>query len=178
MQPSPMAETSRSVYRCSLLHCVPPSGVRRLGLVDRERRRQVAVGIDLREQLLGLLLDGCDGVGAGNPAQRRLLLVDDGDQGLRELGGIVGLLAAHRLPGGPGLGGALGVVVDRQVGVGGGLLREQLGAEEARLDDRGVDAERLDLEPQRLHPSFEPELRGGVGRAELLPDDARRSRRS
>jgi hypothetical protein len=35
-----------------------------------------------------------------------------------------------------------------------------------------VDAERLDLEPQRLHPPLNPELRGGVGRAELLPDDA------
>ena len=45
-------------------------------------------------------------------------------------------------------------VLDRQVGVGGGLACEQLGAEEARLDDGRVDAERLDLEAQRLHPSL------------------------
>jgi hypothetical protein len=35
-----------------------------------------------------------------------------------------------------------------------------------------VDTERLNLEPQRLHPPLNPELRGGVGRAELLPHDA------
>jgi len=81
-------------------------------------------------------------------------LVDDGHEGLRELGGIVCLFAAHRFPRGPGLGGALGVVVDRQVGVGGGLACEQLGAEEARFDDRRVDAERLNLEAQGLHPSL------------------------
>jgi hypothetical protein len=44
----------------------------RLGLVDRERRREGAVGIDLREEFVGLLLDGRDRVGACNPAQRRL----------------------------------------------------------------------------------------------------------
>jgi hypothetical protein len=38
-----------------------------LSLVERERRRQVAVRIDLREQLLGLLLEGSDRVGASNP---------------------------------------------------------------------------------------------------------------
>jgi hypothetical protein len=124
----------------------------------------------------GLLLDGSDRVGAGNPAQRRLLLVDDGYQSLRQLGRVVGLLPAQRFPGGPGLGSALGVVVDRQVGVGGGLVREQIGAKETRLDDHGVDAERLDLEPQRLHPSLESELRGGVGRAERLPHDPGRRR--
>jgi hypothetical protein len=35
-----------------------------LSLVERERRRQVAVGIDLREQLIGPLLDGLVGVAA------------------------------------------------------------------------------------------------------------------
>jgi hypothetical protein len=35
-------------------------------LVDRERRRQVAVGIDLGEQFAGLLLDGRDRIRACN----------------------------------------------------------------------------------------------------------------
>src|SRR3954453_13513402 len=101
-----------------------------LSLVERERRRKVAVGINLREQLVGLLLDGLDRVGASNPAQRWPFLVDDRDPSLGELRGITALLAAHRLPGGAGLGGPLGVVVDRQLGVGRRLLFEQLGAEE------------------------------------------------
>src|SRR5438105_4970548 len=91
----------------------------RLELVDRERRRQVTVGVDLIEQLVGLPLDGLDRVGARNPAQRRLLLVDEGDQSLREFRGVAALLATHRLPGGPSLRGPFGVVLDRQLGVGG-----------------------------------------------------------
>jgi hypothetical protein len=39
---------------------------------------------------------------------------DDGDQSLRELRRVAALLAAHRFAGGARLGGALGVVVDRQ----------------------------------------------------------------
>ena len=112
---------------------------------------------------------------ASAPATQRsggVLLVDDREQSLGELGGIVCLLAAHRLPGRPRLGGALGVVVDRQLGVGGGIVGEQLCAEEAGFDDRGVDAERLDLEAQRLHPPLDAELGGGVGGAEGLAGDA------
>ena len=60
----------------------------RLVLVDGERRREVAVGIDLREKVVGLLLDGLDRVGSCNPAQRRLLLVNDGDQSFGELRGV------------------------------------------------------------------------------------------
>src|SRR5579864_1833784 len=82
---------------------------------------------------------------------------------LASLAGSLVCFAAHRFPRWAGLGGALGIVVDRQVGVGGGLLREQIGAEEPWLDDRGMDAERFDLEPQRLHPSLQAELRSGVG---------------
>ena len=37
-------------------------------LVERERRREVTVRVDLREQRPGLLLDGLDRVSAGNPA--------------------------------------------------------------------------------------------------------------
>jgi hypothetical protein len=35
--------------------------------------REFAVGVGLGEQLLGLLLKGCDGVSAGSKAQRRLV---------------------------------------------------------------------------------------------------------
>ena len=63
-------------------------------LVDRQRRGQLAVGVDLRKQVLGLRLDGLDRVSACNPPQRWLLLVEDGDQSLRELRRIAALLAA------------------------------------------------------------------------------------
>jgi uncharacterized protein YndB with AHSA1/START domain len=56
-----------------------PRAFSELELVDRERRREVAIGIDLREEFVGLLLDSRDRVGACNPAQRGLLLSDDGD---------------------------------------------------------------------------------------------------
>jgi hypothetical protein len=45
---------------------------------------------------------------------------------------------------------ALGVVVDRRLGVVRRLPGEQLGAEEAGIDDRRTDAERLDLSRRRL----------------------------
>ena len=143
--------TSARIASCDGL----PALTSGLSLVERERRRQVAVGIDLREQLVGLLLDGCNCISACNPMQGRLLLVDDGHEGLRELGGIVCLFAAHRFPRGPGLGGALGVVVDRQVGVGSGFACEQLGAEEARLDDFVVWMPNGSISKRRdsIHPS-------------------------
>ena len=40
------------------------------GVVVCERRGQCTVGTRLGKQLLGLLLEGLDGVGAGGPAQR------------------------------------------------------------------------------------------------------------
>lgn len=67
-------------------------------LVDRKRRGQVAVGIDLGEQFVGLLLDGRNSVGARNPAHGWMLLVDDGEQSVRELGGVAAclpLMASH-----------------------------------------------------------------------------------
>ena len=71
---------------------------------------------------------------------------------------------------------------DMRAGIGsvdrcGGVLRrlggEQLGAEESRVDDRGVDAERLDLGGERLHPAVDAELRGGVGGAVLEAGEPR-----
>jgi hypothetical protein len=100
-------------------------------------------------------------------AQRRVLLVDEPEQRLGELGGIVCLLAAHRLPGRPSLGGPLRVVVDRQLGVGCEVGGEQLGAEEARFDDGGVDPERLDQRRPSPHPR--PTTAKFVGRGETPP---------
>jgi hypothetical protein len=117
-------------------------------------------------------VDRADGVGAGDPAQRRMLLVDDFEQSLGELGGIVICLLLIDSQAGRVWGGPLGVVVDRQLGVGAGVVGEQRGGEKARLDDRGADAERLDLEAQRLHPPLDPELGGSVGGAERLAGDA------
>ncbi len=67
------------------------------GLVDCERRRQVAVGVDLGEQLICLLLDRRDRIGARDPAQRRVV-VDEGDESVRELRGsppCLPLIASH-----------------------------------------------------------------------------------
>jgi hypothetical protein len=71
----------------------------------------------LGEEVLGFLFEGCYGVGAGGEAQRRLVLACDLEQGVGELGGITSLLAVHGVPGSDGLLGALGVVVDRGLGV-------------------------------------------------------------
>jgi hypothetical protein len=48
---------------------------------------------DLCEKLLGLDRDALDGVGAGDEAQRRLVLAGKGQQGMGELGGVAGLLS-------------------------------------------------------------------------------------
>src|SRR6266540_5200652 len=57
-------------------------------LVDRQRRRQLAEGVDLLLQGCDLLLGRGDGVGAGDEAAWRLLLVNDGQQRLCELGRV------------------------------------------------------------------------------------------
>jgi hypothetical protein len=128
------------------------------------------VGIDLVEQFPRLLFDTLDGVGAGDPAQRRLGLVGEVDECGCQLGGIAPLLTVHAVPRLDSLPGALGVVVDRGLGVVRRLRGEQVGAEEPGLDHRRPDAERSDLRGQRLHPALQRELRRGVGGAERLPD--------
>ena len=114
-----------------------------------------------------------DRVGAGDEAERRLLLLGDGQQRLGELGRVAGLLAVLALPE-LALGGvALGVVLDGRRGVVRRLLGEQLGAEEPGVDDGRVDAERLDLGGERLHPAVHAELRCGVGGAVLEAGEPR-----
>jgi hypothetical protein len=85
------------------------------------------------EELVGLGLDGRDGSVAGHEPGRRLVLLGDGDDGSGEFSGIAWLLAVHSLPGRLSGGGALGVVVDGQLGPGGGGVYQEFGAEEPRL---------------------------------------------
>ncbi len=94
------------------------------------------MGVGLDEEGPGLLLDGLNCIGAGHKAQRRLVLIGKMDQGIGELCGVASLLAVHCPSTQHGLLGALGVVVDRGLGILGGLRREQFGTEDARLDDR------------------------------------------
>src|SRR5437016_2606129 len=114
-----------------------------------------------------------EGIGAGDEAARRRLLVSDPDERSRELGRIAGLPPVLRLPPLELLRPAVGIVLNRPVGKGHRLFCEELGAEEPWVDDGGVDAERLDLGPQRLHPALETELRRGIGGTELEADEAR-----
>ena len=110
--------------------------------------------------------------GQGDEPARWLLQAGDGEQGLGELGRVAFLLAVHVLVPLHPFGVPVGVVVDRRGGVGGGVRGQQIGAEEARVDDGGGDPERLDLGLQGLHPALHPELRGGVGGVELEPGQA------
>ena len=70
----------------------------RCDLVERERRRQLAVGVDLLLAFGELVLGLRERVGAGDEPERRLLLVGDGQQRLGELGGVAALLAVHAVP--------------------------------------------------------------------------------
>jgi hypothetical protein len=63
------------------------SGDTRFDLVEPQRRRQVAVGVDLLLAFGEFLLGHRDRVGTGYEPERRLRLVGDGQQGLGELGG-------------------------------------------------------------------------------------------
>src|SRR4051812_43717847 len=99
-----------------------------LGVVPSEVGRERSVRVDLREQEAGLLLDTLDGVLAGDPAQRRIVVVAELDERSGELGRVASLLAVHRAPRWDRLRCALGLVVDQHLGERGGLGLQQLGA--------------------------------------------------
>ena len=111
--------------------------------------------------------------GQGDEPAGWLLQAGDGEQGLGELGRVAFLVAVHVLVPLHAFGVPVGVVRDRRGGVAGGVRGQQVGAEEARVDDGGGDPERLDLRLQGLHPALQPELRGAVGGVELEPGQAR-----
>ena len=143
------------------------------GCVVGEGAGQVPEGVGLRLQGLGLLLGELEDGGQGDEPAGWLLQAGDGEQGLGELGGVAFLMAVHVLVPLHAFGVPVGVVRDRRGGVAGGVGGQQVGAEEAGVDDGGGDPERLDLRLQGLHPALQPELRGAVGGVELEPGQAR-----
>src|SRR3990170_4205865 len=102
-----MSVEARGTSRSVVERASAPNGLGRgrsardrggLGLVERQRRRQLAVGVDLLLAFGELLLGLRERVGAGDEPERRLLLVGGGQQRLGELGGVAALLAVHALP--------------------------------------------------------------------------------
>ena len=83
-----------------------------MALIERQRCREVTVGVDLLLQDLDLLLGGADGIGARDEAAGQLFLARERDQRLSELGRIAGLLAVLGVPERQLLLPALAVVVD------------------------------------------------------------------
>ena len=96
-----------------------------------------------------------------------LVVPDELEKRVCELGRFTALLAVHRLPLRDGVLRALRVVLDRGFGEVRGLPGQQVGAKESGFD-QGADAERGDLRRQRLEPALDAELRGGVGGEKLL----------
>ena len=89
------------------------------GGVVCQRRRQVAVGVDLRLEIGDLLLGRGDGIGSRDETARRVLFARDRDQRLGQLRRVAGLLAV--LGGPPRLlrRRALRVIRDRRLSKGG-----------------------------------------------------------
>ena len=148
-----------NTHACVSLHC--------------QRGRQVAIGVDLLLQILHLLLGDGNGIGAGDKAARRGLLAGNREECLRELGRVAGLLAVHGLVPLHAVRMTVCVVRNGRRRIGRRILGEQLGAEEPRVDNGGMDAERRDLRSKRLHPALQAELGGGVGGIELKAGEAR-----
>src|SRR6266496_6315590 len=68
-------------------------------VIVREGAGQLAVGLGLGEQCVGLALEGLHGVCAGSEASWRLLEGDELHEGVSELCGVTTLLPIHALPG-------------------------------------------------------------------------------
>ena len=110
-------------------------------LVECERRRQLPVRLNLRLQIGDLLLGAGNGIGTGDEAARRRVLVGNGNECARELRGVAGLPPVLRFPILDQRPSALVIVGDRRLGVGRRLLGEELRAKESWIDDGGIDAE-------------------------------------
>ena len=99
----------------------------------------------------------CSHRGGQEPAWQVGLPVEQ-DQRLRELGRIASLLAVGTGPELLLLRPALAVVRKRGLGILRRFLSEKFRAEEARIYNHRLDAERFDLNLQRLHPAIEAKL--------------------
>jgi hypothetical protein len=102
---------------------------RQLGVVVGEVAGKFAVGVDLGEEVPGLLLDGGDRVGSCDPPPRRVFLLGRYNEGSGDLRGVACRTPIHAVPSGDGLLRTLRVVVDRGLGIPRRFRSEQLGAE-------------------------------------------------
>src|SRR5690349_2685470 len=103
MAPSPMRETSSApIEMCFTTMCsVSSNSFGRaflLAVVECQRRRELAVRVDLGLKIGHLLLGGGNGIGAGDEAARWLLFIRDRDQGLGELRRVAALPAVLGFP--------------------------------------------------------------------------------
>ena len=120
----------------SLGSCLP-AGVS----IKCERSRQVAVRLDLGFQVRDLLFGSGNGIGARDEAARRRLLIGNRNERARELRWISGLPAILGFPVLDQRPSAFVVVGDGRLGVVRRLFRQEFRAEEAGIDDGGIDAE-------------------------------------
>src|SRR3954447_3635244 len=93
----PVVGTGFTDRSSALTRCVLSRRCRGSGVVVREARRELTVGIGFGEEGVGLCLEELDGVGAGGEPGRRLLERGELDERVGELGGVAALLAVHAL---------------------------------------------------------------------------------
>src|SRR6185312_15329386 len=122
MAPSPMRETSSPpIEMCFMTMCSVSSNdfgrAFLLAGVERQRRRELAVRVDLGLKIGHLLLGGAYGIGARDEAARPLLLVRDRDQRLGELRRVAALPAVLGFPKLLLRRSALRIILDRRLSV-------------------------------------------------------------
>ncbi len=85
---------------------------------------QIAVGLGLCEQRVGLSLERLDCIGAGSKPGRRILEPDERYESLGELGGVAALFPIHTFPSGDDLLGPFGIAVNTRLSVDGRVVIE------------------------------------------------------
>src|SRR6185295_10599925 len=99
-QPSPSASFPLKPFCSAWLDWLKPAGHQLWSdVIVREGRGQLAVGLGLGKQCVGLGLERLHGVCAGSEASWRLLERDEFHEGVRELCRVTTLLPIHALPG-------------------------------------------------------------------------------
>ena len=143
-QLSILAESAAGDRHLPLRPCGNGTSLPGLGLLVREVGGGVAVRLDLFVgvrylfvEVQDLLTGSCDDVGAGLPAQWRLLPLGDGDRGCRNFRRILALPAVHRLTRRVRLGGALGVVLNEEFRLGRGSGPPAMGHYDPRRERWG-----------------------------------------
>ena len=128
------------------------------------------------EGVLGL--DPLHRVAAERQPQRRILGIDQRDEGARQLARIAALAVIDVVGMCAGVADALAVIVDVLRGARQRGFVEEVGAEEAGLDHGDLDAERRHFAGQRLADAFDRELGRAVDApAGISPRSRRPTRR-